>query len=141
MRTLCVDYGDKRIGVAVSDPLGIIAQGVETMRSSGDVGRDALQVADIARKLSVSEIVVGLPKTLKGEIGPKAQAVQKFTEALRAKVSFPVVEWDERFSTKAVERTLIEANVSRAKRKTVIDKSAAIYILQGYLDSKKLKEK
>jgi len=131
MRKLGIDYGEKHIGVAVSDPLGITAQPV-------DVVKDIEGILRIIREYQgVSRIIVGLPKTLKGEIGIAAQKVLDFVELLKTKVSIPVETWDERLSTAGVERTLIEAGLSRQKRKKVVDKSAAAFILQGYMDSKR----
>jgi putative Holliday junction resolvase len=133
MRKLGIDYGEKRIGIAVSDPLEITAQPVAVIEN-GDF--DGL-LRIMKEYEEVEEIVVGLPKTLKGEVGIQAQKVLDFVEILKQKVSVPIVMWDERLSSAGVERTLIEAGLSRKKRKKVIDKSAATFILQGYLDSKR----
>ncbi len=137
MRILGIDHGEKRIGVAVSDPTEQIATGVGVIGSAGDTRKDIDEIKKVMSKFGdVGEIVVGLPKTMKGEIGQRAQIVLNFIDALKAEVSIPVLSWDERLSTVAVERVLIEADMSRAKRKKVIDKSAAVYLLQGYLDAK-----
>ncbi|MCX5725932.1 MAG: Holliday junction resolvase RuvX [Candidatus Saganbacteria bacterium] len=137
MRILGIDLGEKRIGVAVSDPMGIIAQGVTVIKSAGAL-ENIEKIKEIADKYGdVSEIIIGLPKTLKGEIGIEAEKALKFKELLEEKTSIPVKTWDERFTTKEAERTLIEAGVKRKKRKDIVDKTAATYLLQGYLDSKK----
>jgi len=134
-----IDYGEKRIGVAVSDPLGIVAQGIDVVESRG-LSNDVDNIRKLVDRYgNVEEIVVGLPKTLKGELGPQAQKVTKFIEALKKCVDVTVVTWDERLTTSAVERVLIDADMSRKKRKKVVDKTAAAYMLQGYLDARRSK--
>ncbi|OGC33688.1 Holliday junction DNA helicase RuvA [candidate division WOR-1 bacterium RIFOXYB2_FULL_48_7] len=134
MRILGIDHGDKRVGLALSDPLGITAQplatisAVEAMAKIKDV---IIQYPEIAL------IVVGLPKNLRGEIGPQGEKVQQFMAELKTITDLKIISWDERFSTKAMERELIEAGLSREKRKSVIDKLAAAAILQNYLDSQR----
>lgn len=135
MRILGLDVGDKTIGVAVSDELGLTAQGVEVIRRSSPA-RDFARLAELVAAYGVEAIVVGLPKNMNGTIGPRGEAVQSFAAEVAA--AFPavrVIMWDERLSTVAAERSLIAADVSRAKRRQVIDKMAAVFILQGYLDS------
>lgn len=135
MRKLGIDYGEKRIGVAVSDPLGITAQPVEVVENNPEA---VSKINDIINKIeNVELIVVGLPKTLKGEIGISAQKVLEFVEIIKKEINIPIVTWDERMTTAAAEKMLISAGLSRGKRKKVIDKSAAAYILQSYLDSKR----
>lgn len=134
MRKLGIDYGEKRIGVAVSDPLGITAQPVEVVENNPEA---VSKINDIINKIeNVELIVVGLPKTLKGEIGISAQKVLEFVEIIKKEINIPIVTWDERMTTAAAEKMLISAGLSRGKRKKVIDKAAAAYILQSYLDSK-----
>ncbi len=141
MRIMGIDFGEKRIGIAMSDPLGITAQQVKVIDGKDVEGllriMKEYESLGSARDEGVSEIVVGLPKTLKGELGIAAQKVLDFVEILKQKVSIPVITWDERLTTVAVERTLIMAGLTREKRKKVIDKSAAAYILQGYLDRRR----
>jgi putative holliday junction resolvase len=136
MRVLGLDLGEKTIGVAVSDELGLIAYPRRTLRRTGNKS-DSFAVANVAQDESAERIVIGLPLTLEGTVGPAARRVIAFVEALRKVTKIPVETWDERFSTAAVERVLIEANVSREKRKEVIDKQAAAYILQGWLDAQR----
>ncbi len=131
MRILGIDYGEKRIGVAVSDPLGIIAQGIAVIGNIEELAKI------IGQYEKIDEIVVGLPKRMSGEIGIQAQKVLEFVERLKVAYPIPVSTWDERLTTAAAERTLISAGLSREKRKKVIDRSAAAYILQSYLDCKK----
>jgi putative Holliday junction resolvase len=122
--------------VAVSDELGMVAHPRRTMRRTGNRS-DSFAIANMAAEEGAARIVVGLPLTLEGSVGPAARRVLAFVDALRKVVKIPVETWDERFSTAAVERVLIEANVSRQKRKEVIDKQAAAYILQGWLDAQR----
>lgn len=135
MRILGLDVGDVLIGVAVSDPSRIIAQGLASI-TRVDTREDGEAIKHLADEHEIAEIVVGLPKMLDGTIGIQAQKVLDFVESLRSVVEIPVVLWDERLTTVAANRSLIEANMSRRKRKKVVDKVAAMLILQGYLDSR-----
>ena len=135
MRALALDVGDKTIGVAVSDLLGITAQGVETIRRTSNKN-DLNRLGELVTQYSAEIFVIGLPKNMDGTEGTRCELVKKFAEKLNA--SFPNVKqifWDERLSTVAATRSLIEADLSRKKRKKVIDKMAAVYILQGWLES------
>jgi len=135
MRILALDVGDKTIGVAASDELLLTAQGIEVIRRTS-LERDFLRLGELIVQYEVSRVLIGLPKNMNGTIGTRAELVQQFAAAVAGR--FPSVEvkmWDERLSTVAAQRTLIAADVSRAKRRLVIDKMAAVFILQGYLDS------
>ncbi|SFK07799.1 Holliday junction resolvase RuvX [Brevibacillus centrosporus] len=134
-RLMGLDVGDKTIGVAVSDELGWTAQGVETIKRQSKE-KDFARLQELIAQYQVEAIVVGLPKNMNGTIGPRAELCQSFGKLLQEKTSLPVHMWDERLTTMAAERMLISADVSRQKRKTVIDKMAATLILQGYLDAK-----
>ncbi|MED1952492.1 Holliday junction resolvase RuvX [Brevibacillus centrosporus] len=134
-RLLGLDVGDKTIGVAVSDELGWTAQGVETIKRQSKE-KDFARLQELIAQYQVGAIVVGLPKNMNGTIGPRAELCQSFGKLLQEKTSLPVHMWDERLTTMAAERMLISADVSRQKRKTVIDKMAATLILQGYMDAK-----
>lgn len=134
-RLMGLDVGDKTIGVAVSDELGWTAQGVETIKRQSKE-KDFARLQELIAQYQVEAIVVGLPKNMNGTIGPRAEMCQSFGKLLQEKTSLPVHMWDERLTTMAAERMLISADVSRQKRKTVIDKMAATLILQGYLDAK-----
>jgi putative holliday junction resolvase len=136
MRILAIDFGKKRIGLAISDELGWTAQGLDTLERR-DTASDLDYLVAIIADREVSEVVVGLPKDQYGEIGPAAREVLAFIDLLKEKVCIPIETWDERFTTVAATRSLIEADVSRKKRKKVVDKLAAILILQGYLDSRR----
>ena len=135
-RTLGLDVGDRTIGVAVSDPFGWTAQGVKTIRRKSKK-EDFQELEDLMKEYNIKKIVVGLPKNMNGTLGPQGEKTKAFGEKLKKKYGLPVILWDERLSTRAAERTLIEGDVSRRKRKGIIDKMAAIHILQGYLDSVK----
>lgn len=135
MRIMALDLGDRRIGVAVSDELGWTAQGIGVVERHRD-GRELEEIERLVREREVSEIVVGLPRNMDGSIGPRGEICIAFAEMLRGKLQLPVHLWDERLTTVAAERTLLEADVSRRKRRQVVDKLAATLILQHYLDSK-----
>ena len=131
-----LDIGEKRIGVALSDPMGIIASALTVIERTTD---DAAikQIIETARRNEVERIVIGLPRSLDGSLGKQAQTVQAFIELFKSYTELPIVTWDERFSTVAAERTLLEAGTRRDKRKKHRDAVAAAFILQGYLDSEK----
>lgn len=139
MRILGLDHGSKTVGVAVSDALQITAQGVETIvREKEDKLRRTLaRIQELAEGYEVSAIVLGYPKNMDNTAGPRAKKVEAFKEALERRTGLPVILWDERLSTVSAERTLMESGVRRENRKAVIDKIAAVFILQNYLDAKK----
>ncbi|MBP1039879.1 Holliday junction resolvase RuvX [Vagococcus sp. BWB3-3] len=136
MRIIGLDVGSKTCGVAISDPLGWTAQGIEIIRideAVDDFGYD--RVLELIAEYQVKQIVIGLPKNMNNSIGPRAEASMKYGEALGLLTGLPVAYQDERLSTVEAERMLVEqGNVSRNKRKKVIDKLAAVMILQNYLD-------
>jgi len=130
-----LDYGERRIGVAISDAFGWTAQGSEVIDKK--LVKDELgRIEELVKLHEVDSIIVGLPKNMNGTIGPSGENCIAFAERLRQKLGLPVQLWDERLTTVAAERTLLEADVSRSKRKQVIDKMAAAILLQSYLDSK-----
>lgn len=134
MRIMGLDVGDKTIGVALSDPLGWTAQGLEVIRRD-TLEKDFRRLCQIIEEYAVEKILVGLPKNMNATIGPQGEKVLAFIERLKEHTDLPIKTWDERLSTVAAERMLIQADVSRSKRKKVIDKMAAAVILQGYLDA------
>jgi len=136
MRLLGLDVGDKTIGVALSDESATLASGLHTIRRTG-LRQDLRELAELARDRDVGTVVVGLPRSLDGSEGPQARKVLAFVEVLKTAVRVPVVTWDERFTTVAAEQALIEGGVSRGRRKGLIDKVAAVLILQNYLDYRK----
>ena len=139
MRKMSLDVGTRTIGIAVSDLMGMIANGVETIRRTTEE-KDYARIAELIKEYEVDTLVVGYPKNMNGTIGERAEACAAMAEALRA--MFPGVEvvlWDERLSTVAAEKVLVDADMRRKKRKKVIDMMAAVVILQNYLDSKSFK--
>ncbi|SUK13624.1 Holliday junction resolvase [Staphylococcus agnetis] len=132
-----LDVGSKTVGVAISDLMGWTAQGLDTLHineQNNQLGIDTL--IEIIKKEHVGTVVIGLPKNMNNSIGFRGEASLKYKQALQeALPELEIIMWDERLSTMAAERSLLEADVSRAKRKKVIDKMAAVFILQGYLDS------
>lgn len=131
-RTMALDLGERRIGVAISDPLGITAQPLETIERENDRALMA-RILETARSYGVREIVVGIPYTARGELTALGEKIARFADALAAAAEVPVVRWDERHTTAAAERVLLEADVSREKRRRVRDKLAAAVLLQDYL--------
>lgn len=134
MRVLGLDFGTERVGVAVSDELGIIAQPIEFIHWRPVVGFWK-RLRALHRDFSCERILVGMPRNMDGSYGPAAEAVKQFIEQLRREMDVPIQAWDERLSSVQANRVLLEANVSRKKRKERIDKMAAAVILQSYLDS------
>ncbi len=128
-----LDLGTKTIGVAISDALRMTASPVETIRRTKFTA-DAERLLVLIAQNTVTGIVVGLPLNMDGSEGPRAQSTRAFVRNLRQKTDLPIVFWDERLSTMAVTRTMIEADLSRARQAEVVDKLAASYILQGALD-------
>jgi putative Holliday junction resolvase len=138
MRILGLDVGTKTVGVAVSDEMGWTAQGLETIQINEERREYGFKrLKEIVDEYGVDSFVVGLPKNMNNTIGPRGEACQMYADLLRETFQLPVQLWDERLSTMAAERILLSADVSRKKRKKVIDKLAASVILQGYLDSQK----
>ena len=131
---LGLDYGRVRIGVAVSTPERSLAVPLENWERSGDDGTDAEHLLQMVADQQIVGLVVGLPLNMDGSEGPSAQSARQFAENLAARLEIPVALWDARLSTAAVERTLIDADLSRRRRAEVVDKLAAAYILQGALD-------
>lgn len=137
MKIMGLDVGSKTIGVAVSDELGWTAQGLTTIKwDENDIHSADSQLKTIIDEHNISKVVIGLPKNMNGTIGERGEASQRFAEYIEKNYNLQTVLWDERLTTMAAERVLLEADVSRKKRKKVIDKMAAMMILQGYLDLK-----
>ena len=136
-RILGLDYGSKTVGVAVSDPLGITAQGVETIRREREtkLRRTLARIDELIREYNVEKIVLGMPLRMDGSPGERAQKTQEFGEALKARTKLPVELWDERLTTVAADRALEEGGVSAAGRKQVVDTVAAVFILESYMQA------
>ena len=136
MRKLALDFGDKKIGVAISDALGITAQGKGYI-SRTDLKKDLEVIIDYIEKYSIDEIIVGMPKNMDGSYGPRAQKTQEFINFLNNNLDIPIKTWDERLTSKEAEKVLIKADMSRSARKEVIDQMAASLILDSYLQANK----
>ena len=134
MRILCLDYGEKRIGVAVCDELGLTAQGVSTIFRKNKK-YDLALLANLIKSYNVEKIVIGYPLRLDGSAGIQCEKVNRFATLLNTAFSLPVIKWPETLSTKEAEEILINSGVRWDKRKKVVDKLAACIILQGYLDA------
>ncbi len=137
MKKMGLDVGSKTIGVAVSDMFGWTAQGIKTIRwDEEDITSADDELRQIINEHEISEVVIGLPKHMNNDIGDRGEKALHYQKHIEETFQLPTVMWDERLSTMAAERVLLEADVSRKKRKKVIDKMAAVMILQGYLNSK-----
>lgn len=136
MRILGLDYGSKTVGVAVSDPLFITAQGVETIdrKEENKLRRTLARIEELCTEYEVGKIVLGLPKNMNNTVGDRARIAEEFREMLERRTGLPVIMWDERLTTVSAERVLKENGVRREDRKKYIDKIAAVFILQSYLD-------
>ena len=142
MRIMGLDYGSKTVGVAISDALLLTAQGIETIcRTQENKLRQTLaRIKALCEEYEVEEIVLGFPKNMNNTIGDRAERSLEFAEMLKKRTGLPVVMWDERLTTVEANRTLMESGVRRENRKEYVDKIAAVFILQGYLDSRSLRE-
>lgn len=136
MRIMGLDYGSKTVGVAVSDALGLTAQGVEIIRRRSEkrLRQTLARIDELIEEYQVGSIVLGFPKNMDNTIGDRAEKSLEFQEILKKRTGLPVVMWDERLTTVEAERTLMESGVRREHRKEYVDKIAAVFILQGYLD-------
>lgn len=136
MRIMGIDFGDSRIGIAVSDPLGWTAQGLDTIKWRGSMEQPVEQIKQLTVQYNVEKIVVGLPKNMNGTIGPSGEKAIVFGELLSKVTGLEVVKWDERLTTVAANRMMHEVGMKTSKKKGSVDRIAAVLILQGYLDSK-----
>ena len=136
MRIMGLDYGSKTVGVAVSDPLGLTAQGIEIVRrkSENKLRQTLARIEEIAKEYGVEKIVLGFPKHMNNDIGERAEKSLEFKEMLERRTGLPVVMWDERLTTVEADRTMMETGIRRENRKEYVDMIAAVFILQGYLD-------
>jgi putative Holliday junction resolvase len=135
MRIMGIDYGDSRIGIAISDPFGWTAQGIETINWKGNLKKPIQRITDLLKEYKVEKIVVGFPKNMDGTVGPRAEKTLEFIDLLADNTKKEIVKWDERLTTVAAKRIMHETGVKILKKKSVVDQIAAVYILQGYLDS------
>jgi len=132
-RILGLDVGKKTIGVAISDPLGFTAQGLTTIRRTKKE-QDIQEIKKFCDEYDVKVIVIGLPKNMNGTIGPSGEITMAFGKLIEEELKIEIKFWDERLTTVAAHKAMIEADLSRSKRKKIVDKVASTYILQGYLD-------
>ena len=141
MRIMGLDYGTKTVGVAVSDPLGITAQAVETVtrKDENKLRKTLARIEELVTEYEVTEIVLGFPKNMNNTVGDRAEKSLEFQKMLEKRTGLPVVMWDERLTTVEAHRTMMESGVRREDRKKYVDKLAAVYILQGYLDHEGMK--
>lgn len=132
-----MDYGSKTVGVAISDALGITAQGIETIerKEENKLRQTLARIEALVQEYGVEKIVLGFPKNMNNTIGERAEKSLELKEKLERRIGIPVIMWDERLTTVEAERTLMESKVRRENRKKYVDKIAAVFILQGYLDS------
>ncbi len=136
MRIIGIDYGDSRIGIAVSDPLGWTAQAIETINWRNRIDEPLERIFEIINSYEAKKVIVGFPKNMNGTIGPRGEKTNEFIELLNNKVEgIEIIKWDERLSTVAANRTMNELGVKKSKKRQVVDQIAAVYILQGYLDA------
>lgn len=139
MRKMGLDIGTKRIGVAISDPLGHIAQAL-TVIERGKFDSEIQKLREIVAEYQIDEIIVGLPLKLNGTVGSQAKAVMEYIDKLGSTLPIPIRGWDERLTTLVAEKVLLSLDVKRAKRKRIVDKVAASVILQSYLDNLRQEE-
>lgn len=141
MRIMGLDYGSKTVGVAISDPLGITAQGIEIIRREKEskLRQTLARIDALIKEYEVESIVLGFPKNMNNTIGDRAEKSLEFKEMLEKRTGLEVVMWDERLTTVEANRTLMESKVRREDRSKYVDMLAAVYILQGYLDSRSFK--
>ncbi|MCI6420788.1 MAG: Holliday junction resolvase RuvX [Blautia sp.] len=138
MRIMGLDYGSKTIGVAISDPLGLTAQGIEIIRREEEnkLRKSLRRIEALIAEYQVEEIVLGFPKNMNNTIGERAEKSLQLKETLEKRCGLPVIMWDERLTTVEANRTLMESGVRRENRSKYVDMIAAVFILQGYLDAK-----
>jgi putative Holliday junction resolvase len=137
MRIIGIDYGDSRIGLAVSDPLGWTAGGLDTIANNGDIDAVLTVIKDICESYDAGEIVVGFPRNMNGTVGPRAEKTETFIKRLEENTGLNVVRWDERLTTVAAQKAMLDMGLSPSRKKGMVDRIAAIYILQSYLDSRR----
>jgi len=136
MRILGIDYGDSRIGVAVSDPMGWTAQGLETVKCKESLKKALVRIMEIIAQYEVKDIVIGYPLNMNGTKGPRTERTEEFIKKLLTFGEFNIIKWDERLTTVSAHRAMNELGVKASNKKNIVDTMSAVFILQGYLDSK-----
>ena len=142
MRIMGLDFGSKTVGVAISDPLLLTAQGIEIIqrKEENKLRRTLARLEELIKEYEVTQIVLGLPKNMNNTLGDRARLTEEFKEKLERRTGLPVSMWDERLTTVAADKAMMEAGIRREHRKEYVDKIAAVFILQGYLDLQNRKE-
>ncbi len=142
MRIMGLDFGSRTVGVAISDPLLITAQGTEIIRRKEEnkLRKTLARIEELIVQYEVAEIVLGFPKNMNDTIGERAELSLEFKDKLERRTGLPVIMWDERLTTVAADRAMMEAGIRREDRKEYVDKIAAVFILQGYLDRRKMEK-
>lgn len=135
MRIMGIDYGDSRTGIAVSDPMGWTAQPIETIQVKNGLKAALERIKELTAKYDVGKIIIGLPKNMNGSIGFRGEKTREFIRKLESVVEAEIIIWDERLTTVSAHRTMQELGIKVSRKKSVVDQIAAVYILQGYLDS------
>ncbi len=134
MRVLGIDYGDSRIGVAVSDPMGWTAQGLETVKCKDSLRKAIERIMEIIKQYEIKDIVIGYPLNMNGTVGPRTERTEAFIKKLLEQGDFNIVKWDERLTTVSAHRAMNELGVRASNKKNIVDTMSAVFILQGYLD-------
>ncbi len=134
MRILGIDYGDSRIGVAISDPMGWTAQGLEMIKSKESLKKAVLRLSEIIKEYGVTDIVIGYPINMNGTKGPRTERTEEFIKKICDFGEFNIIKWDERLTTVSAHRTMNELGIKASKKKDIVDTMSAVLILQGYLD-------
>lgn len=138
-RIIGIDYGDARVGIAVSDLMGLTAQGVETIHHKGNEEMLLARIEELIKQYDAKKIVIGYPRNLNGTIGPRAQKTEEFIEKLIDKFGLDVIKWDEWLSTVSAHRDMNDMNIKKKKKRGIVDTIAAVHILQNYLDAQRNK--
>lgn len=141
MRILGIDYGESRIGIAISDPMGWTAQGLETVKSKDSLKKAIARIMEIINQYQVNDIVVGYPLNMNGTKGPRTERTEDFIQRLSGLGDFNIIKWDERLTTVSAHRTMNELGVKASNKKNIVDTMSAVFILQGYLDRQANKNK
>lgn len=134
MRILGIDYGDSRIGIAVSDPMGWTAQGLETIKSKDSMKKAIERIFQIINEYQVADIVIGYPLNMNGTKGPRTERTEEFIKKISGLGEFNIIKWDERLTTVSAHRTMNELGIKASNKKNIVDTMSAVFILQGYLD-------
>jgi putative Holliday junction resolvase len=141
MRILGIDYGDSRIGIAVSDPLGWTAQGLEMIKSKESLKKAIIRISEIIKQYGVTDIVIGYPINMNGTKGPRTEKTEEFISKISELGQFNIIKWDERLTTVSAHRAMNELGIKASKKKGIVDTMSAVLILQGYLDRQSANKK